>query len=213
LHNSAHDGRNTPVTAPPGEELGGAGEGTTVCSRPTDAAQGGAAMADAARRKIQYSRDSGWAIRHGVLGGLLAGLVFAMAAMLAAWLMQGWLVRPLHLFASIPLQMPPALIDPVLAIPVGVVTHLLFSVLFGVVAASLVTRFPDLRRSPRATVTFGTVFGFMLFPINFHLLARAMSLPWFATEVNPSLQLTLHTVAFGTVLGLYLAAQLPRRRT
>jgi len=168
-------------------------------------------MANVARKKTQYSVDTDWAIRHGLIGGILAGIMFAMAEMIIVWQMQGSFLMPMHMPASIPLQTPPALIDPVLAIPVGLVTHLLFSMLFGVVAASIVTRFPDLRRSPQATVTFGTVFGFLLMPINFFLFAQVINVPWFATEVNSSLQLTLHTVAFGTVLGLYLTSQLPRR--
>jgi ABC-type polysaccharide/polyol phosphate export permease len=169
-------------------------------------------MADVAHKKIEYTVDTDWAIRHGLIGGVVAGIMFAIAAMIADWQMHGGLLMPLHMFASIPLQTPPALIDPVLAIPIGLVMHLLFSLLFGVIAASIVTRFPDLRRSPQATVTFGTVFGFLLMPINFYLFAQAINVPWFATEVNPAVQLTLHTVAFGTVLGLYLASQLPRWR-
>ncbi|MDQ4077314.1 MAG: hypothetical protein M3220_13835 [Chloroflexota bacterium] len=153
--------------------------------------------------------DSEWVLKHGAIGGLIGAIVFAMAEMVAAWLSGGNFFGPLHMMASIPLQQPPPEIARGTALLVGTLFHLAYSVVLGIIVAYIVASVAALRNSSTATIVFATVVGFIIWPLNFYVIAPAINAPWFATETNPFLQFIFHTFAFGTVLGVYLAAQLP----
>ena len=155
------------------------------------------------------STRMGWALKFGVIGGIVAGVIFAMAEMVGAWFLQGKPLLPLHLIASIPLQTPPTNIGTLSAVVVGTITHMFFSMVFGVVAALFVVLVDALRRSPTATTVFASVYGLILWLVNFYLLAEFLNVPWFYRQTNPALQFVAHTFFFGTALGLFLAAQLP----
>lgn len=151
--------------------------------------------------------DTGWILKHGVIGGVIAGIVFAMAEMIFAGLMQGKPFMPLHMIASIPLQQEPTQIGQATAITVGMIAHFIYSMLLGVIIAYLVAHIGALRNSPNTTVMVTTILGFLSWPINFYLIAPIINVPWFATQTQPVPQATWHAL-FGLVLGLYLASKL-----
>lgn len=153
--------------------------------------------------------DGGWALKHGVIGGIIAGIVFALAEMIFVWLMQGNALMPLHMIASIPLQQQPTEIAPTTAIVVGTLFHMLYAMVAAVIIAYIVAVVSALRNSRAGTVIFATVVGFLLWPLNFYLIAPNINVPWFATQTAPVPQAIWHAL-FGLVLGLYLASQLPR---
>ncbi len=153
---------------------------------------------------------AGWAIKHGLIGGLVAGIVFAMGEMISAWLMQGNAFMPLHMIAGVPLQQDPKAVEPGTALRVGMITHMLYSMALAVVIALIVASVAGLRASGARTVIFATLIGFIIWPLNFYVIAPMLDAPWFATETQPVLQFIFHTFLYGTVLGIYLAARLPK---
>lgn len=156
---------------------------------------------------------SGWAIKNGVIGGIIAGIVLAMADIIAAWVSMGQPIAPLQMIAGVPLQRDPTTIDQGTAIVVGVLTHMLLSIVFGVIVAYVVASVPALYNSPVATVIFATLVGFILWPLDFYVIGPAINAPWFRDKTDPVQQFIWHTFMYGTVLGLYLASRLPRTVT
>ncbi|MFL5734248.1 MAG: hypothetical protein ACJ78Q_13755 [Chloroflexia bacterium] len=154
--------------------------------------------------------DAGWAVRNGAIGGVIAGIVFAAAEMLAAWFTMGKPAAPLHMIAGIPLQQDPMQISDGTAIVVGMLFHMVYSATVGVIVAFVVTSVAVLRNSPATTVIFSTVLGLVLWPLNFYVIAPLIHAPWFAAVTNPSdqIQQAIWHALFGAVLGLYLASRL-----
>lgn len=165
----------------------------------------------AAEQSVKPSAvGAGWAVKHGLIGGLIAAIVFSMGEMVAAGIMEGNPFMPLHMIASIPLRQDPKAIDPGIAIPVGVIAHMMYSMALGVVIAFILASISALHPSGARTVMFVTIIGFIIWPFNFYLIAPLLGVPWFATDTQPVLQFIFHTFLYGTVLGIYLAARLPK---
>ncbi len=154
-----------------------------------------------------------WAIKHGIIGGIIGGIVFAMAEMIGGKIVSGSpLVMPLKVIASIPIGDMPPKIATSTAIPVGLITHMVMSMIFGVIFALIVAYVPILRVSPIVTVVVASIYGLLLWLINFYVLAPAISRPWFKTAPKGQ-QFIYHTFFFGTVFGLYLLAVMLRERS
>ncbi len=146
---------------------------------------------------------------HGIVGGVIAGIIFAMAEMLGGrFVLDNPLFMPLKMIASVPLGDKPGTIGLETAIPVGLVTHLFFSALFGLVFALVAENIAALRRSALAMAASASVYGTLLWLVNFYVIAPALGRNWFTTTSAPA-QFIFHTFFFGTVLGLYLASALP----
>ncbi len=157
---------------------------------------------------------TGWATMQGALGGIIAGITFALAEMIGSVLLAGNpFFMPLLAMASIPLGTPPPELTPTIGtIMIGIIFHMLFSIVLGIVFALLVVYVAALRTSPTALVIAATVYGAILWPLNFHVLAPLLGRPWFVQMSVPP-QFIYHAFFFGTVLGLYLVWALPGRRT
>ncbi len=157
---------------------------------------------------VRRRTDMGWVVRHGIIGGIVAGLVFAVAEMIGSVLMGDQLLAPLSAFASVPIGQPPPEIDMSTALVVGPLWHLLLSVIYAVVFAVAVQMVPALRSSTAAIVVAATVWGTVLWAVNFYVVAPAIGRPWFTmAPVIP--QFIFHAFFYGTVLGLYLASVRP----
>ncbi len=155
--------------------------------------------------------DIGWAVKHGAIGGVIAGIIFAMAEMLGSRFISGNpFIMPLKAIASVPLGTPPPEIATSTAIPVGLITHVLFAALFGIVFAVLVSRIEPLRTSKAVLVVAASLYGTIMWLVNFYVIAPAAGRPWF-TDTPPVQQFVYHTFFYGTVLGLYLVSALPGR--
>ncbi|MBW3606250.1 MAG: hypothetical protein KY460_15375 [Actinobacteria bacterium] len=129
----------------------------------------------------------------GVIGGIVAGVLFIA---LNAWYVasQGQApVRPLGLISSIVLGADalPQDVNPAL----GAAIHLALSAAYGVVFALLVPLF----RTNGTVALAGTVYGIGLFAVNFLVLAQTL-LPQFQTP-NLPVEFMAHAL-FGLVLAL-----------
>jgi len=51
----------------------------------------------------------------------------------------------------------------------------------------------------------GTLFGILIWFINFYILAPAVNAFWFS-QANPFTQFLLHALGFGMILGIYFAS-------
>ena len=73
-----------------------------------------------------------WAVKQGVIGGLIGGVIFAIAEMIGGNVIDGSpFFMPLKAFASIPIGKEPPKIAWATAVPIGVITHLALSIIYG----------------------------------------------------------------------------------
>lgn len=162
----------------------------------------------------QSGLSTGWAIKHGIGGGVLAGIVFAVAEMVGARLIQGNpFLMPLAAISSVLIgDPPPQVVDEYSTasfVLIGLATHMVLAALFGVIFALFVAKVRAVQ-SFGAIIVWASVWGLALWVINFYVLAPLIGRPWF-TEMAPVQQFVYHTFFFGTVLGIYLAAVRPAR--
>ncbi|MBI3968852.1 MAG: hypothetical protein HY329_24710 [Chloroflexi bacterium] len=164
-----------------------------------------------------YARiDTGWWVKHGVIGGIVAGIVFAMFEMIVAALMDGAMAfwMPLRMIGAIILGQQA--LDPsyslVNAAAVGFGSHMVMSMIFGAIFALIVAYFPALARSSVGLIVAASVYGLLLWLVNFYLIAPAAGWSWFPDKSNPVVQFFAHTFFFGTVSGIYLDRVYASRR-
>lgn len=156
-------------------------------------------------------------IKNGAIAGIVAGITFAIFEMVAAL----FLIGPQAFFT--PLRMIGAIglgeqaLNPgyplFQAATVGAIIHMMLSIVYGIVFAVLTTSGRWLQTGGGA-VTGATLFGFLLWILNFYILAPALGYTWFV-EANPIVQFLAHTFFFGTILGTYLSSTVyyhPTRR-
>lgn len=155
--------------------------------------------------------NTGWVIKHGIIGGIVVAIVFAVAEMIATALTGGSLWMPFQAFASVPLGTPPPKIPLGTAIPVGLIFHVIYTVGLSVVFILIWAKVSVLRTSPTATVGAAAVYGIIAWVVGILVLAPALGRPWFA-EQPQALPFIYHLIFFGVALGLYLvwAARQPR---
>jgi hypothetical protein len=164
-----------------------------------------------ARRVYRFSLSDG-EVRHfslfdGLVGGLLAGALFAALQMLAAGAGGDSPWTPWRLAASV-LMGPGAVhaeVTPSLVLA-GLFVHLLVSSAFGMFwAAAARFIWPSLRDNTGTHVALAAFYGVGVWLLNFQLVARGM-FPWFLSFDSP-VQVLLHAVAYGLPLGLYVATR------
>ena len=143
-----------------------------------------------------------WAIRQGALAGVIAGVVFAAFEMITSAVMMGlpafWM--PLRMIGAIALG--EQALDPgyslVMAGLAGLMVHVALAAIYGAVFAVIAGGL----RSRWAIVGLATAYGFVLWLLNFYVIAPAM-FRWFG-DATPVVQFVAHTFFFGSVLGFYL---------
>lgn len=156
-----------------------------------------------------------WA-RHGLIGGIAAGIVFALFEMIAAAVLMGTeaFFGPLREIGGILLGMQA--LDPgfplITAAGVGLLTHLVLSAVYGTGFAVLVAVVPALRSSSMMLIGSATIVGLALWLVNFYVVAPVAGWTWFAMA-NPVVQFLAHAFFYGSVLGVYLdrVARQPER--
>lgn len=148
-----------------------------------------------------------WA-KQGAIGGVIAGIVFAMFEMIMAAVLDGAdaFFMPLRMIGAIVLGMKA--LDPgyslLTAGVVGLMLHMMLSIVFGIIFAALVAYIPRLADSSPILLVAASVYGFALWIVNFYAIARAAHWSWFPDKTNVAVQVIAHTVMFGTALGLSL---------
>ncbi len=151
-----------------------------------------------------HSRRSSWLLP-GLIMGVIAGIFFAMFEMFMAAIMGQGFFMPLRMIGAIALGQ--RALDPVYSLTVaglvGVVVHLLLSGIYGVVFGVVASNIASLRASRLALILAASVYGLLLWIVNFSLIAP-LAFPWFGMA-NPIVQFVAHTFFYGTGLGLLLA--------
>lgn len=96
----------------------------------------------------------------------------------------------------------------------GAIVHLFLATLFGSIfgAILLVAVQLDVVMRGRTIVLAASVYGLMLWLINFYGLAPLAGLSWFPSTTSPSVPFVAHTFCYGTVLGLYIKRTITTRR-
>lgn len=152
---------------------------------------------------------------HGIVGGIIAGLVFAVADMIMAVVVMGApFYAPLQMIGAIVLG--PQTMEPTYplaqAAVVAIVLHMVLSALYGVIFVYLLALGRQLGASTPALLVYGSLFGLALWVANFLIIAP-IAFPWFAMVNQFWLGFVAHTFFFGTVIGAYVAATRPAGAT
>ncbi len=159
----------------------------------------------------------GQLLLHGAIGGVLAGIIFALFEMGVAAAKMGALDA-----AWMPLRMIGATVlgeDALMpgyslakAATTGLLVHMMLSALFGVAFALLLVVLPALQRSAPWLVGAATAYGLLLWLVNFYVVAPVAGWDWFPDGADQFWQgFVAHTFVFGTLLGVYLTSMLRRR--
>ncbi len=144
---------------------------------------------------------------HSVVGGLIGGVVLALAAMIAltaAGLGPG---APWQMFASVVLGVA-ALEELTFGVfLVGLVAHFVLAAVFGLIWGLVATGVPSgIRDNLGAHAASAGIYGLAIYLVTFQFIARGFY-PWFL-EMNQVLWALMHVLFFGIPLGLYLAARI-----
>jgi len=147
-------------------------------------------------------------IIEGAIGGVIAGVIFAVAEMITMRALGGSVGTPWILFATVLLG--PAALEAGLTVGVwfaGFFVHFLLSAVFGsiwgLIAGLLVPR--SIRDSWGAHTGAAAIFGLFLYIVNFRVLATLV-FPWFLAAGALG-QILIHVFALGLPLGLWLTAR------
>lgn len=164
------------------------------------------AFAEATRPQ---TRITDW-VKHGLIGGVIAGLVFAMFEMVMAAILNGAgaFFMPLRMIGAMllgqqALQPDYSLVAAALA---GVGVHMTLSMMFGLGVAAAARYVPALAASTTALLAWTSLAGLGLWIVNFYIIAPIAGWNWFPDNTNPAVQFVAHTFFYGTVLGVYLNA-------
>lgn len=152
------------------------------------------------------SRRSSWLV-NGLMMGVVAGIVFILFEMIMAAILGDGFFAPLRMIGAIVLG-PDALLPTysvTVAALVGIVVHLVLSGTFGLIFGLIASSIRFVRASGLSLVIAATVFGILLWLVNFYVIAP-MAFPWFGMA-NPYVQFVSHAFFFGTPLGLLLLAR------
>lgn len=153
------------------------------------------------------SRLAGW-LKHGLIGGIIAGIVFAVFEMVTAAIMDGpnAFFMPLRMIGGIALGQQA--LDPgsslLAAGGAGLLVHMMLSAAYGVGVAGVARYVPVLASSATTLIVWSSAAGLGLWLVNFYVIAPIGGWTWFPEGTNPVVQFIAHTFFYGTVLGIYL---------
>ncbi len=141
-------------------------------------------------------------VKNGIVGGLIAGLVFIMVEMiLVPTVGGGSAFGPPRMIAAIVMGEgvlpPPATFEPV-SFFVAMIVHFVLSALLGAIFAMIAGR---LNQSSTMLVVIGAIFGLVVYLVNFYGFTAVF--PWFEMA-RGWISIVAH-LAFGAVLGWWVA--------
>ena len=163
-----------------------------------------AAQAGAAGVRI----DAGVLIRKGLVGGLVAGISFAIFEMIVALIATGSFFGPLRMIGATGIGQQALSPDYPLGIVAltGVGIHLAFSVVMGLVLGLIMSAAPSLAGRRGLMAFIGSVYGLLIWLVMFYLVAPAAGWNWFPERANAFWQgFVAHTFLYGAILGLWLS--------
>ncbi|MBX7501684.1 hypothetical protein K3181_09540 [Qipengyuania sp. YG27] len=143
-------------------------------------------------------------MKTGIVGGLVAGLIFVLVEMiLVPTVGGGSAFGPPRMIAAIAMGEevlpPPATFDAGI-FTVGMLVHFALSAVLGVIFALFINRF---QRVFAAKIGAGLVFGLLVYLVNFYGLTALY--PWFEMARN-AITIVAHLI-FGGVLGWWMSAK------
>ena len=159
--------------------------------------------------------DVGAWVRFGIVGGVIAGIFFALFEMIMAFVLDGSnaFFMPLRMIGGIGLGRQA--LDPNTSLLTaggsGLVIHMILSMMYGVVVTAVLSLVPLFSSSRTAVLVSASVGGFVLWIVNFYVLAPVFGWTWFPNNTNVAVQFVAHTFFFGTVLGVVLERTYFRR--
>jgi len=162
-------------------------------------------------QKIIEQKPANHLFWNGVVGGIIAGIIFAMAEMILNVLMGKPFFGPLKLISSIVLgQQALAPTYPLVsAAIIGLIVHMIMSMIFGLIFIYLLAAVKQIQASTGRLLVYGSLFGLALWVVNFLILAP-MLFPQF-TMVNQFWNgFFAHTFFFGTMIGGYMSIVKPQ---
>ncbi len=158
-------------------------------------------------RRLDIRSEAGSWLPVGLMMGVVAGIVFIIFETVTAGITGPSPAMPLRMISAIVLgagALQPS-INVAAAAVVGLIVHFILSAIFGLIFGVVVWIVGPLTRSRGTLIAAATVYGFLLWIINFYVVAP-QAFPWFA-EANPVVQFVAHTFFFGAPLGLLLATR------
>jgi hypothetical protein len=157
-------------------------------------------------------------MKRGMIGGLVAGAVFALFEMVTAAILGGGdsFFMPLRMIGA--MLLGAQALDPgyslLAAAAAGLLVHGVLAALFGASFGLAISFAPVVTRSNGSLVVAAAVFGFMLWVVNFYVIAPLAGWDWFPADTDPLVQVVAHTFFYGAVLVLgvnvYLDAESAR---
>ncbi len=151
-----------------------------------------------------------WATR-GAIGGIIAGLAFAAFEVIIAGIIAGNFFSPFRMISATALgsQALTPQVSLGMAIAVGVLVHMAYSIVAGAVIGLILASFKPLSQSKTAVIVSASVLGLLMWLVNFYLIAPAFGWVWFPERASQFWQgFVAHTFLYGTVLGWYISAAL-----
>lgn len=148
---------------------------------------------------------------YGMALGFLAGIVFIVFEVVVAVIMGSSPFGPPQMMGAILLGEGSleTLATPAFVAVAGLALHFLLSALYGGAFGAIVQMVRPLGNNRLLLVAAAAVFGILLWVVNFYLISP-VAFPWFAMA-DPVVQFLAHAFFYGAVLGLLLAALLPKR--
>jgi hypothetical protein len=125
--------------------------------------------------------DVGAWLRYGIIGGIVAGMVFAMFEMIMAALLDGAgaFFMPLRMIGGIALG--PSAMDPATSLLVaggaGLVVHMLLSMMYGIATVAILSLVPALSASRSMVLVVTSLAGLGLWIANFTSSRRSLAGP------------------------------------
>jgi len=170
------------------------------------------------RTGVEVERRDPWELTgHGMFAGVLAGLALGVTAIIASTALRGdpWL--PLDFAAAI--VVGPEALAPTFpsgaSLALGMVIHLLLSVMFGVLFLSALALTFQLSARPQLLLVYGVGFAFLVWEVNFLAV-----LPVVAPDLRGRVDLTIqlwngilsYCLVYGPILALYVVLVRPGTR-
>lgn len=146
----------------------------------------------------------------GLVGGIIAGLAFAVFEMIVAAVITGNFFAPLRMISAVVLgqQALTPEVGLAMAAVTGVIVHMIYSIVAGGVFGFIVAAVKSLHATTSALIISGAVFGLLMWLVNFYLIAPAAGWSWFPQEASQFWQgFVAHTFLYGAVLGWYIAGR------
>lgn len=149
-----------------------------------------------------------WA-KSGLVAGLIGGLTFAAFELIYSVITKDDLFFPLRMLAGTVLGQQALTSDVSLWFTsfVGVIVHMVYSIISGAIFALVIAAVRPFHITRAAIITTASVFGLIMWLVNFFLIAPVLGWFWFPEQANQFWDgFVAHTFFYGTVVGWYLTA-------